>query len=431
MTVSDPFVNMLKSATKNSSKVTTAENRSSTRRVRGSRKPTTDSKMVRLQLSDIDGMLQWEETTGAMPDLGQFRSRRAGKPSKEAAIADMSFERLPPSKITQFLAGKDDDLTPLRGIRRYDPKTQKLKTAEIPSSGNALLFVHGTFSNSENLIGNLLDTQAGIDFLAAACKKYKGNVFTFDHPTLAVGPLLNAMDLHRHLDHSGAKLDLVCHSRGGLVGRWWCEAFDPHLDRCGKIILAGSPLAGTGLASPHRIRETIHLLTQIGKALQLTTGLAARVVPVLSVVEVLLKVATSVARWTAKSPAVDAAMAMVPGLFGMSRVGNNPELLRLLSGEPTDKYRYYAIQSNFETTSDPAWQFWKWFRPDKIKDKATDALFGGPNDLVVDTESMSQLAKKTTILRRQTLDFGDSPIVHHLNYFQQPETVAFLEDMLL
>ena len=430
--MSDPFLNMLKAATSKDSKVTKSENRSSTRRVRSSRRRDGDSPVVRLQLSEVDGMLMWEETSGALPDLGQFRSRGgASGPSREAAIADMSFKRLEPSKITSFLSGKDNDLTPKRGIRRFDPKTRKLKKAEFPKSGNALLFVHGTFSNSDNLIGNLLSTSDGTNFLSLAAKHYKRNIYTFDHPTLSVGPIFNAIDLENHLAGSNASIDLICHSRGGLVGRWWCESFDRHVDRCGKIVLAGSPLAGTGLASPPRIRDTIHLLTQIGKALQLTTGLAARVVPVLSIVEVLLKIVTSIGKWTAKSPAVDAAMAMVPGLFGMSRVGNNPELLRLLGEEPTDKYRYHAIQSNFETPSDPAWQFWRWFRSDKIKDKATDVLFGGANDLVVDTESMSQLSGKATILRRQTLDFGDSPTVHHLNYFQQPETIEFLKDTLL
>ena len=50
-------------------------------------------------------------------------------------------------------------------------------------------------------------------------------------------------------------------------------------------------------------------------------------VPLMSVVGVLFRVVTSVTTLAATTPAVDAAVAMIPGLAAQSRVGNNQELL--------------------------------------------------------------------------------------------------------
>jgi hypothetical protein len=215
-----------------------------------------------------------------------------------------------------------------------------------------------------------------------------------------------------------------------LVARWWCETFDPRATRCRKVIFVGSPLAGTGLAAPPNIRQTIHLLTQFSRALQWSAGLTAMAVPVFSVVEAMLRVVTSITSLAARTPVADAAMAMVPGLFAMSRVGNHPELRRLRLSPTPVLERYFSVQANFEP-DDPKWKFWRLFRSQQLVDHAADLLFDGANDLVVDTASMNSLSDELKIPPQQTLDFGTSSTVHHLNYFQQPETVDFLAKVLL
>lgn len=425
------FVSNLRAATKGTSTVRSPSRRSTTRRIRASARPTS-SKRVRLQLVEVDGVMEWEETTDALPDMGLFRSGRKGARRSEDAVAELEFDRLPPSEVTKFLLKKDRKLTPHRGLRRYNPKTGRLAAAAAPPSGTALLLIHGTFSNCNNVLKHFTETSAGQDFLKKATRRYRAGIFTFDHPTLAVSPILNAMDLLRDLAGSKAKFDVVAHSRGGLVTRWWCEAIDPTGRQCRRAVLVGSPLAGTGLAAPPNIRGTINMLTKFGDLLETAAGLGSYAVPVLAVVETLLKVLTSVTSFAAKTPLVDAIIAMVPGLFAMSRVGNNPELLRLLEIGAADPDRYYCIKSNFEPT-DPAWQFWRAFRKDRIKAAAADVVFKADNDLVVDTGSMNKLARSLKIpdTDDRTLDFGDSPTVHHMNYFRQPETMEFLADTLL
>ena len=55
----------------------------------------------------------------------------------------------------------------------------------------------------------------------------------------------------------------------------------------------------------------------------------------------------------------DAAVALVPGLDAMSRVGNNHELRMLQNHLPaTAGQSYYVVKSNFEPDA-VGWAFWK------------------------------------------------------------------------
>lgn len=62
-------------------------------------------------------------------------------------------------------------------------------------------------------------------------------------------------------------------------------------------------------------------------------------------------------------------------------------------------------------------------------------MFSGQNDLVVDTESMGGFGVNAGVgvaitNPAQRHDFGTNTLVHHLNYFSQPETLAFIRQKL-
>jgi pimeloyl-ACP methyl ester carboxylesterase len=257
-------------------------------------------------------------------------------------------------------------------------------------------------------------------------------VLCFDHPTLQVGPIMNAVDLERVLGGSRATVDVLCHSRGGLVARWWAEALARDPQRVGKVVFVGSPLAGTSLAAPPKIRRSMELLSNVVNVLRAASGLAQQVAPLMIVVTGLLRVLSSMTRVAAKTPLTDATIAIVPGLVGMSRVGDNPEVLRLRRGAiPLAKY--LAVVSDFEPEG-VGWKFWRYFTNDplyRVADLGADFVFGGANDLVVDTESMRDLADAranagSVVPAGRTVEFGKNPNVHHLNYFAQPGTLEFL-----
>ena len=81
--------------------------------------------------------------------------------------------------------------------------------------GRALVLVHGTFSTAHGRFGSL--PKATMTALHAA---YGGRVVAFEHHSVSVTPKENA-ELLAGLVPDGAALevDLVTHSRGGLVGR--------------------------------------------------------------------------------------------------------------------------------------------------------------------------------------------------------------------
>ena len=117
---------------------------------------------------------------------------------------------------------------------------------------------------------------------------------------------------------------------------------------------------------------------------------------------------------------------LVPGLSGQSAVSNNHEIDRLRLGPCAVDPHYYAVQSNFETTV--GWKFWKIFRKDVIADAATNVIFDGPNDLVVDTMSMIDLGVPNLQLAGPAKNFGTTDTVWHCNYFRQPETIAYITE---
>src|SRR5450759_3141783 len=76
-----------------------------------------------------------------------------------------------------------------------------------------LLFLHGTFSHASAAFSDLARDGA----FEALSKLYEGRVFAFNHLTVGRSPQENVTDLLEAVH--GASLDVVTHSRGGLVAR--------------------------------------------------------------------------------------------------------------------------------------------------------------------------------------------------------------------
>jgi hypothetical protein len=373
-------------------------------------------------VSAANGMIDWREVQPRIPGIS-VRKRGAQQVPDDL----IWFRRLEPSRVTAFLERQDARFTPQRGLQRWS-RSKGLSHYSLPDSGRVLLFLHGTFSNGENLLNSMLATAWGRDFLEDAERRYQGGIFVFDHPTISVGPWLNAWSLQQFLSVSSCKLDIISYSRGGLVARWWCESFDSQLERCENAILVGSPLIGTGLASPPNLRAALNLLTSYANALTFLAGVTSGTAPILGLVNTLLHVVTSVTTIAAIPMFTDAILAMVPGMCAQSRISNNIEL-RSLHQANTTATRYAAVLSDFMSES-PGWEFWKYFRPGYLSDKVMDILFDGANDLIVDTDSMIVLGPNENVPVSRRLDFGTNDHVHHINYLDHPRTIEFLRDML-
>ena len=81
----------------------------------------------------------------------------------------------------------------------------------------ALVFIHGTGSHTLGGFGAL----PGDDDWNTLSRQYNARIFGFEHRTFSEGPIDNALALAEVLP-TGARLHLVTHSRGGLVGDLLC-----------------------------------------------------------------------------------------------------------------------------------------------------------------------------------------------------------------
>jgi pimeloyl-ACP methyl ester carboxylesterase len=389
--------------------------------------PRAASRLATAALVDDDGILRWEYDPP--PISSRRRARRSGLAGHPDVVHSFQFEEAPPNKFTELLQRLDDDLTRDRGLRQW--KNGLAVPITNPSfKGPVLLLIHGTFSKGDMFIQEFSEAPNGVgtEFLQAAEKKYEA-VLTFDHPTLSVGPWLNALDLAVAMKDIRGPIDVICHSRGGLVASWWLFHAAP---KARKIIFVGSPLAGTSLASPARLKAALDLLGNFARALGNIANATATVVPMLAIAGGLFKIVGGVLSFGANTTLLDAGVNLVPGLASQSHVGNNLEMERLFATPWAAKLDMYSVTSDYEPpqNAEPWWKFWSQFSklPANLANSAADMIFDGPNDLVVDFPSMCQFGK--TVLPTG-LTFTRIQSVHHCAYFRNRDTVNFFRKTLL
>ncbi|MCC4115852.1 CHAT domain-containing protein [Aromatoleum toluclasticum] len=88
--------------------------------------------------------------------------------------------------------------------------------------GPTLLFIHGTASHTLGSFKDLRAGSAAADWEPLA-RRFGERIFGFEHRTFSESPIDNALQLARTLP-AGARLSVVTHSRGGLVGDLLCLA---------------------------------------------------------------------------------------------------------------------------------------------------------------------------------------------------------------
>ncbi len=408
--------------------------------------PAQGAQVRTITLVDLgDGALAWRDGvrptgSGGLDPEPRLAAYDEPVPTGEV-VQRVPIEIVGPNQVVGKLIDWDRNLTPNQGLRRWtqgglvpcpavpveSDGTFGVDAAGLPK--RAILFIHGTFSNSENIFEQLTTVEETTKFLAWASGQY-AHILAFDHPTMSVSPVLNAMDLARLFLGVKAPVDVVCHSRGGLVARWWLEAFGGMSVGPRRVVFVASPLGGTSLASPPRLRNALDMFTTVGAHLRSIGQAASVFLPFMSVAVGLLTVFNAVTGAVAKTPLADAAFAMVPGLGAMSRVDNNPEFDRLHGDRPTLP-QYFAITSDFRMEK-IGWKFWKVFDDPakRVAQVLGGQVFSNPNDLVVDTPSMTYITRGLGLKASRIGAFGESSKVFHTNYFLQPETAQYLTTFL-
>jgi hypothetical protein len=295
---------------------------------------------------------------------------------------------------------------PLLRTWQADGAFTELGDADWPrlAAGRALLFIHGTFSTTTGGFGALpLDARVELH------RRYGGRVLAYDHPTIADDAAVNARDFYALVGDHGLDLDIVCHSRGGLVARSIAER-PGSLSTLGRntrvhqIVLVACVNNGTVLADVPRWGAMVDRYTTLLTLLPVP-GAAQTLEAVLAVV---------------KSIAVETAH----DLEGLSSMAPGSAFLRQLNvaGTQPEQATYRAITSNFEPR-DPDLLAW-------LRNRGRDAIFGeAPNDMLVAVESMTgpNGSDRFPISPANVVGFGPADAIEHSMYFGQARTAgAFL-----
>lgn len=289
---------------------------------------------------------------------------------------------------------------------RYTPdcyaqeKPQLLTPAEVSAlpQGRALLLVHGTFASAYGAFHRL-----PADTFSALYQRYGGRVFALNHPTVASSPIENVAWLANQLKGLGLpplEVDVLAHSRGGLVGRVLTE--QPALGQIAgrlvvrNLVMVGTPNAGTALAD---VKHLGQLLDRFSTLLQLApdNGITDALDVILSVVKQL-------------------ATGFVSGLDGlMSMNPSGAFLTRILNVPGGTDARYFAAASNFEPPTGAKLL-------SIARNAGTDLVFGpSHNDLVVPTEGVFTVPGANEFPIAEPLVFDAADHVDHSGYWTQPK----------
>ena len=316
-----------------------------------------------------------------------FRLIREGAKYLGAHFAERLEATRKPHGVRTFLPGE-----------HRMPATQQMTDDQLRAleAGRALLFVHGTFSSSHAGFGTMPDAT-----LTELHKRYGGRVLAFDHPTVATTPAENIAWLANRLRDAGVHLevDIVCHSRGGLVGRVITERPDLGTSHgvlsVGRMVMVATPNAGTALAD---VKNLEHLLNRFTNLLQFVPDNG-----VTDVLDILLAVIKQVAAGIAEG--LDGLMAMNPQGKFLTEQLNRPD--------QTDA-TYFAAASNFEPP-----QGSKLLRI--ARNVGTDYVFADVhNDLVVPTDGVFTLPGDAKFPVADPLVFEAAAGVDHSGYWTQP-----------
>lgn len=396
----------------------------SRRRRRGFASEELDARSTLDLTRDADGMLRWVY----QPPLRHARTGRrvysARGIDRPELVKRFRFDELGPNQVTEALVALDTKLNAARGLRQW--RGGKWQPMARSVQGPVLLLVHGTFSSTSMFSDELGATPAG----RALLQRWQGYgaMLGFDHATLSVSPWINALELMRGLAGVRGPIDIVCHSRGGLVVAWLlCVQAVP----VRKVVFVGSPLTGTSLASPYRLRAALDMLANYAQAVSLVGDAASIALPLAAGAAGIARIFGKTLRLGSSLPIADAAVALVPGLAAQQRTSDNLELRQLFAADWKTQPQLAAIGANFRPDeSSEGWKFWRRFTNigGQLLHSAADLVFDEDNDLVVDVAAMAALGETGRITQFE--DLGTGPQPHHCSYFRDARVLRFLQSQL-
>lgn len=309
-----------------------------------------------------------------------------------------------------------------------------------------LLFIHGTGSSSRGSFGKMWESEDGATERRTLKDRYGERVYAFEHRSLTESPIRNALDLAEKLPDN-AKIHLVTHSRGGLVGELLClgqrdkndDPLQPELlrtlfaaDRTIALQLGLNPLNEAAVKARDEAYDADR--KRLGRLIEL---LAQKKVKI----DRFIRVACPARGTTLASGRLDRWLSVFDYLTGNGLLGDAADFLLAVVKERTDPRTLPGLEAmmpgsaltrllhhpSLSTTADltviagdiEGDTLWG-----QIKLLASDWFFGADHDLVVNTGSMYGGIRRPEKGGRFLRDQG--PDVCHFNYFKNSGSLRWL-----
>ena len=150
---------------------------------------------------------------------------------KSLKVLGVDLEQKTAVQIGKLVDGRTSPQRPGLGLYRCSMHSGKfgltsLEPVKAATDQPFLILIHGTASSTWGSFGGLWSA-ARSEELELLRQLYGDRVLAFEHPTLSKSPIENASELAEQMARllpPGARLHLVSHSRGGLVGELLCRA---------------------------------------------------------------------------------------------------------------------------------------------------------------------------------------------------------------
>ncbi len=287
---------------------------------------------------------------------------------------------------------------------------------EVPwgrlGEGRSLLLLHGTFSTGDSAFSGLIYS----DWLKKMAEYYGGRIFAFNHPSLHHSPEENIREFRKMLPNEvkNLELDIVTHSRGGLVGRELCERFsgadgEDKRVQVKRAVLVAGPNSGTILT------DRQHWSSLIDSYTNLLVGLPDNVFTItLEGILTLIKVVGGGA---------------VHGLPGLQAMLPGGDYVKMLNQAPKPDGDYFALAAQYLPNDEQGAAHLK----KTMLVKALRAIFGEDSDMVVPTQGCYALNPEVagfTIPQERYKVYGAADDTHHLNFFEKDKVNRQLHDWL-
>ncbi len=395
-----------------------------------------------LELELEDGVRLWTsyeqfEDDAAKAGLASRNAREAAFPShypsqgKERGIAGLAIKGLKllgfdlPGEVAEIAARAIENRIK-HGLHMWR-EDGKLVSGEVEATDDpVLVFLHGTASSTDGSFGGLLEDQENT--WRRLHHRYEKRVFALEHRTLSQSPLRNAIDLLESLPPD-ARLHLVSHSRGGLVGE--LVAHGRVVGTTRKKPFSAEMIAGYDRGATGDRKPEIELLKRLNVLLGEKRPRVERFV----------RVACPAKGTTLASKRLDLYLSTILNLLGHTGLGAHPvygmvsDLLIAVAKERTDPEDLPGLEammprsplirllntSGLELEADLSVIAGD-CEGDGLRARlkqVLDAFYLEDHDLIVNTSSMDLGAQRRGTARSY---FTSGPKVDHFSYFRNSDT---------